>query len=317
MSEANHYRLDGLEPDNLLAFMVLLGLLRALDTARPHWRARVYWDEVRLPLRPVLVLAESQLDSVLTAAAEGVSTLSEAHVFDRKDLNFTIDEARAELESGATPLREALLDALMSDAAVRADGRVWPTPLCFLFGQGHQHFLERLGDVPNGKLPKSLAKLKNPPDLNAPHFLGEALLAPWTRSNPTDSFRWDPAEDRRYALRAINPSSDPSGTQHGANRLAAVALPILSGTVILRRNEPRFINLGTAYGHNGRIRISWPIWRRAARIAGLRALLGHPSLSQDEPEADALAPLGVTAVFRAERLSVGKFFNVTVAEKIM
>ena len=36
------HRLDGLEPDNLLAFIALLGLLRTLEEARPGWRpARV------------------------------------------------------------------------------------------------------------------------------------------------------------------------------------------------------------------------------------------------------------------------------------
>ena len=43
MSEVLAHRLDGLEPDNLLAFLALLGLLRALDAARPDWRARAYW----------------------------------------------------------------------------------------------------------------------------------------------------------------------------------------------------------------------------------------------------------------------------------
>jgi len=34
------HRLEGLEPDNLLAFLALLGLLRSLETARPAWRPR-------------------------------------------------------------------------------------------------------------------------------------------------------------------------------------------------------------------------------------------------------------------------------------
>ena len=38
------HRLNGLEPDNLLAFLALLGLLRALETARPKWRPRARWD---------------------------------------------------------------------------------------------------------------------------------------------------------------------------------------------------------------------------------------------------------------------------------
>jgi hypothetical protein len=41
MSEtAVFHRLEGLEPNNLLAFLSLLGLLRALETSRPVWHTR-------------------------------------------------------------------------------------------------------------------------------------------------------------------------------------------------------------------------------------------------------------------------------------
>ena len=41
MSEGNRtHRLERLEPDNLLAFLALLGLLRTLQAARPQWGGR-------------------------------------------------------------------------------------------------------------------------------------------------------------------------------------------------------------------------------------------------------------------------------------
>ena len=40
----------------------------------------------------------------------------------------------------------------MSDAAAK-DGKIEATPLCLLFGQGHQHFLDRLAAVPNTEAP--------------------------------------------------------------------------------------------------------------------------------------------------------------------
>jgi hypothetical protein len=54
------HRLEGLEPDNLLAFLALLGLLRALEEARPAWRPRVRWSIDEPPLRPVLRLREPE-----------------------------------------------------------------------------------------------------------------------------------------------------------------------------------------------------------------------------------------------------------------
>jgi len=318
MTAAAQHRLEGLEPDNLLAFMALLGLLRALDTARPPWRARAYWDVELHPLRPVLVLREVQTrEAVAEAAAEGIESLAETHEFDRDDLNHSAGEARTLLLSAPDPQRHAVLDALMSDGAVREDGRIWPTPLCFLFGQGHQHFLSRLAEVPRGVLPKKLQKLKAPPNLRAPSYLATALYSSWAREDPTDGLRWDPAEDRRYALRARDPSGDPAGQQHGANRLAAVALPVLSCAVVARRGETRLLARASSYGADGTIRLTWPIWTRPARLPSIAALLAHPELAADGPDVAKLAPIGVQAVMRAERISVGKFFNVTAAATLV
>lgn len=313
MSESTEHVLEGLEPDNLLAFLALVGLLRALDEARPQWCARAFW-RAEPPIRPVLTLAAPQTrEAIAEAAAEGAAKLAAVHDFDRKDLSYEVDEVREMFENMSDTRRGELFGALISDGAAREDGRVWPTPLCFLFGQGHQHFLERLADVPKGKLPNSLAKLRDPPDLNAPSYIADALFAPWTRGDSTDSFRWDPAEDRRYALRAFDPSSDPGGTQHGANRLAAVGLPVLSGAATRRRNEIRFLVRGVAYGGSGGFYISWPIWTLPARLAGLRALLAHPEIGAKEPNMSILSQLGVASVRRARRISVGKYFNVTSA----
>lgn len=308
------HRLDGLEPDNLLAFLALLGLLRALDTARPDWRARACWETAVPPLRPVLRLGVARVPREIAAAAgEGVATLARAHRFDRDDIAYTTEEARVLLAQATGAYEAAVLAALFSDGAAE-DGKVWPSPLCFLFGQGHQHFLSRLATIPAGTLPKKLEKLRRPPDLTDSAYIAAALFEPWTRGDPTDGLRWDPAEDRRYALRAVDPSADPAGMQHGANRLAAIGLPALPG-VAIRRRGTRFLNLATSYGGDGTIRVTWPIWTRPARLTGIRALLSHPVLSRDEPEAMRALP-DVELVFRARRMSVGKFFNVTVAERV-
>lgn len=58
------HRLDGLEPDNLLAVLALLGLLRAIEaddrTAAAPLRPRAAWDLDEPPLRPVLHVCPEQ-----------------------------------------------------------------------------------------------------------------------------------------------------------------------------------------------------------------------------------------------------------------
>jgi hypothetical protein len=311
------HRLAGLEPDNFLAFLALLGLLRTLDTVRPDWKARAHWDLAAHPLRPVLTLREpATATDVAAASADGLNNLGGAHDFEgRKDINYTRDEARCVLER-ARAERAELLAALMSDAVLNDKDQVSPTPVCLLFGQGHQHFLERLAGVPAMREPPQRGKGKTKTAVSETACLAEALFAPWDRPDLTDGFRWDPAEDRRYALRADDPSGDSVGLQHGANRLAAIALTVLSGAAILRRGKLRFLARATSYKPDGAIAITWPIWSRPARLSAIRALLAHPVLGQEEPDSRELTTLDVIKVMRAGRITVGKFMNITPAHAL-
>jgi len=164
----------------------------------------------------------------------------------QKDLNYADACARRLLSEAAAEgnrERSDLWAALMCDAAAR-DGRIEATPLCLLFGQGHQHFLERLATVPRTEAPPPRGRGKNRVSLTASETIEEALFFPWTRQDPTPGFRWDPEEDVRYALRASDPSGEKSTTQHGANRLAALRLPVLTAVPVQRGNRVRLQVLG-------------------------------------------------------------------------
>jgi hypothetical protein len=306
--------LEGIEPDNLLAFLALLGFQRALDCTEPDWRARVYWKG--LPVRPHLLLSsEVGREQLLEAAAKGCHMLASVHDFGgRKDINFTCGEARDRLgkeSQSATPSNRMsvdLLSALTSDAVARDDGTVRATPFCTMFGQGHQHFLERLEDVPKGTLPKELTKRATLTDLNAPEKLEQALFSPWERRDATQSFRWDPLEDRRYALRFEDPSTDKGMTMHGANRLASLALPLLPVVPARVRGKIQLSAVGTALVPGTGLCVSWPIWSRLARLRSIIAMLA--SAGDDLKGRDGL---GIIRIYRAERISVGKFVNFTRA----
>jgi hypothetical protein len=204
---------------------------------------------------------------------------------------------------------EAMLwSALLSDAAA-VNERIEATSLCLLFGQGHQHFLERLADISRRPAPPPRGRGKNQVTLSAAASLYEALFLPWTRQDPTPGFRWDPAEDIRYALRADDPSSDKSTTQHGANRLAVLGLTTLTVVPVQRGNRVRLDVLGgTSVGRA--FAFAWPIWREPASLTAIRAMLSHPRLHDAfEP----LAHLGVLQTRITRRIGVGKFGNFTRA----
>ena len=181
--------------------------------------------------------ASVSVATIAATAATGVTRLAQRHDFGaRKDLRLSVDDAteqlRAAVRSGDSYTAD-LWAALVSDAAVRERNRVKeaePTPLCLIFGQGHQHFLERLSVVPR-EASFSRGSGRNEQFISPTACLTEALFVPWARPDAMPSFRWDPHEDVRYALRAADPTTTASTketTQHGANRLAAVGLTALT-----------------------------------------------------------------------------------------
>ena len=321
MSATRQHRLDGLEPDNLLAFLALLGLLRALEEAHPSWLPRVAWTVESLPVRPVLNLSEATgKDAIVATAASGLTKLALRHDFEPfRDLKLSPADASAKLHNAARADRYTadLWAALVSDAAIRDRNKtaeVEPTPLCLLFGQGHQHFLERLSAVPQETTPPTRRRNRGKSVVSETDCLSEALFASWTRPDTTRSFRWDPHEDVRYALRATDPtdSKTKETTQHGANRLAAVGLSALTVVPRHRAGDTRLEILGGGRDSGGGFFFTWPIWREPISLAMIRSLLGHHGLD----DAATRTELGIVDRRRARRISSGKFMNFTRAESI-
>lgn len=312
-ADAEH-RLDGLEPDNLLAFMALLGLLRVLEEARPDWRPRVSWTVVDPPLRPALRVPEVvDHEAVAEAAAEGLGSLVERHDFSGlKDLKMPRDQARNRLRGTAVAVRDDryaadMWAALFSDAVIDEKGVTKPTPLCFL-GAGQTSFLKNFEIVPKCRTPPRRGKGRDRQDVSEVDCLAEALFFSWRRPDPTKSFRWDPNEDSRHAYRWAAPTDQKEMTQHGANRLAAVGLSALTVVPVAGSRGPQLQVLGGIRVAGG-FAMHWPIWRDPISLASIQALLGHPDLGRPETR----ETLGVVEVRCARRVSNGRYPSISRA----
>ncbi len=319
MNTRRVHRLDGLEPDNLLAFLALLGLLRAIEESCPNWIPRVRWDVNRLPIRPVLSVSESvDMEMIVTAIADGLNSLARYHDFnDLKDLRLSPADATKKLHTAVenNPYTAGLWASLISNAATDRKGKkVKPTPLCLLFGQGHQHFLSYLASVPRETEPPARGTGHSKTKISETQCLKEALFSPWKRPDNTKRFRWDPREDVRYALRATDPtdSKTKETTQHGANRLAAIGLSALTLVPQIRAGEIQLGVLGGGRDRNGDFIFTWPIWCNLISLATIRSLLGHPSLNDLMTRKE----LGIFECRRTRRISAGQFMNFTRAESI-
>lgn len=300
--------LTGLDGSNALAYMAALGTLRVLEMAWPaqgvrmSWRARASWLPVVHVDRPcgedeLIAALHSQLERMIGHPALAVD--DDLKLAPERFRVFAQDMLEAFRDSGdrvgadfaAAFGCEATMDKeCIQDTALR-------------FGAGQQRFL------------KALRYLAEKTDES---HLRRALLQEWAYEDPPPSMRWDPEDDRRYALRWKKPSDDQIRTVRGANRLAVEALPMLS-------TAPRGTRLETT-GFRGRGSLdtfwTWPIWEPPLSCAVVRSVLSLAVLQQMEPgyEGDmdmqdglrgALRRMGIIEVYRSQRLTIGKYRNFT------
>ena len=302
--------LRGLAPERLLAVLALLGLLRAVTTARPAWRPRIAWRGP--PWRPVLDAATDALDetAVARAALDGMDAWQPAFDFGGfADIKHTREQFRRWAEPRLTATQEAAVAAAVASDAVlkRGADRVQPTPVCAVFGQGHQHFLDRLaGNV--------TATTSSPEEIADAVFRwryqGEGTCA-GGRIVLKGSLRLDPAEDRRYALSAGDPSAEPVRTVPGANRLAPLGLTLLPVVPTARG-----LRASGETRARGRVRLVWPVWDGWLDLEAVGDLLDLPELVADPPPIAEIAPRGVAEVYRCERLHVGKYMSFSPARPL-
>jgi hypothetical protein len=173
---------------------------------------------------------------------------------------------------------------------VRDNGCIEPTAFQLITGAGHQYFLQTISDLMGGIAVPQIQR---------------ALFGPWTWEDRRLSFRWGPDEDRRYAY-AWNDPSDGQGvpSEHGANLLAAMALPMFPTAPVRGRLQTSGIHRiedGEAF--------TWPVWAAPASADVVRSLLALAELRQDEPDRSRLRRRGVVEVFRSQRIKVGSGTN--------
>lgn len=128
-------------------------------------------------------------------------------------------------------------------------------------------------------------------------------------SDLAQGFRWDPEDDQRYALRFGNPSkAGAANTEDGANRLATLGFLSFPSVPALRATTR-----GVDRGAEG-VSFVWPVWSTPLSLSGIESLLSHPALL--DGNVALLKSFGVEEIYRARRVSNGKFMNVARAAPV-
>jgi hypothetical protein len=182
-----------------------------------------------------------------------------------------------------------LLASFGTEISNNANERILPTPFCFITGSGHQWFLDTAREL---MAVATDSKLR------------EALFERWKYTDEKLTMRWDPLDDRRYALMDRDPtaSDNKSTTVWMANLLAYRALAFYS----CAPGDSRLLATGWS-GERALDLFTWPIWERALSADTIRSLLRHPAFAEIDLSTyrNEFRARGVAVVFRARRIQVG------------
>jgi hypothetical protein len=160
------------------------------------------------------------------------------------------------------------------------------TYFCFITGSGHQYFLDTVRQLYENV---TAARIE------------EAIF---TRVEPQDekySMRWDPQEDRRYAVMWSDPtaSGNKTKTNWATNLLAYRGLQLLPS---VPRSNGLFT---TGWSENENLAWNWPIWTGRISSCVIRSLLSHPLMTEKSCNREELRSLGVAAIYQSIRVQVG------------
>jgi hypothetical protein len=294
--------LHALRGSGLLGFMAALGTLRTLSELPEGQNTRMQWTASGGSYCPILQCTPEFDESVLLDRLHAALSAFAGHaaITIDKDLKIARPVFRKLAQSAAADFLErkdavaaGMTAAFGCDAIGKEDGTIEDTAFRTMSGAGHQHFLEFVNILAKET---TIEQLK------------EAIFGPWRYRDPSPIMRWDSEDDRRYALRWDEPSKDPVRTVRGANRLAIAALPFFP-VVPLAHNS-----VGTA-GFKGRgsrdTFVTWPLWSGWLTLGAVRSCLGLPDLQSDTCTAASLSSRGILAIYRSQRITLGKYRNFT------
>jgi hypothetical protein len=197
----------------------------------------------------------------------------------------------SEIAASSSPAMRSsadLISAFGCDGIVDAKTtKARTTAFCFVTGSGWQYFLqnvrELLEQVDAVRIDRALFESHIPVD--------EKL-----------SMRWDPLEDRRYAMMWSDPTSSGNApkTNWALNLLAYRGLQLLPFVPVQGRGATTGFSV-----LDGDLAWTWPIWTEWLSPDVVRSLLALDELQQKAPDRVQLGHRGIVEVFRAARIQVG------------
>jgi len=305
--------LVGLDGSNPLAFLAALGTLRTLSLAWPERNVKMAWRQHSGAWRPFISASNPPLDETPDSENCVVDQLTSRLKCMADHPALRVPERNLKVRSA--PFREYLVAA--TNNASPAD-RLFPD---FAASLGTEGAVEKTGKnkgtirrsalqmVNGGKRQDYIPVINELIDACTGDHIRNTLFQKWhyQDSMVALNLRWDPVDNRRYALRWDDPSEQKTrrtGSQLGANRLAIEAIPFFPVVAVGRDSRT------AGFAPSGSVeRFSWPIWIHPANADVCRSLIALEQLQEDAARIDTsrLRSLGIREVFRCQRYAVDKY----------
>lgn len=304
--------LAGLDGGNPLGFLAALGLLRVLTNVPEVVPVRMKWKPAGGALIPIIQSCSERTldeDALLHSLTGALASDITKHPVRQLDL-------LGQAKDDETERRQVFLDRFDEAAGGDRMPSDWLAALASDFapaGAINQLQTARR-DYYYGNLTSVIKATKI-------DHLRRSIFQSWDYADQLDnqSLHLDPSEDRRHAHQWNKPAGDPDrkrfGGMLGANRLAIEAIPLF--TSLPEAGTLRTVGFT---GHrSANTRWTWPLWSVAISLPVVQSLLLLPVLQQESikpREIAMLREMGVIAIYRTERILVGKTPNFTPARRI-
>lgn len=297
--------LPGLEGTNPIGFLAALGIQVAFIT-KPRC-PRLWWSNDVIPHAVVdgNYNVSDIADQVMSVLPSWYNSPAVNPKFDDgvdipkgDELKFTPEDIRHYLHANSQSLTGRLSSALVAEGSLDNNGVAKPSDLYFV--AGNQKFMD---------IVRQILKNVSKEDICA------GILGPWEYKSEIPSLGWDVSDDRIYALRAGNPSSETKFTNPGPETLAILGLSthdVFAGKD--RKSKNRTITCGCSGSWKNSV-YSWPVWSRPASFHAVKSLLAH-TYNEDKRRHNWFAGWGVTKILQSHirRSSQGGYGTFSPAE---
>ena len=253
--------LAGLEGTNPLGFLAALGVQVAF--ANENEQPLLWWSENITPY--AIVTKDFTIDRIVTQALNTFTYWAKNIALNpsredgskmpkgdelklgSEDIRSYINQARKCARSGDLAM------AMVSEGSLDKNKIAKPSDLYFMAGQ--QKFLKMARKILNNASGENIET---------------GLLGPWNYNSNIPSLGWDIADDRVYALRANNPSSENKPSNPGVEALAILGLSMHPVFASRERTLTQGCSGSWKSGY-----YSWPIWVKPASLHVVKSLLAH------------------------------------------